>query len=268
MQKTIFFLFLFFPIKITLLSENVVFTNSNSHNFNIGEKISYNIKYEWGFMWVNAGEVTFTVDTAVYAGKNTFLFKGLGTTYKQYDWFYKVSDLYQSNVEMETLKPIRFYRNVNEGSTHYVNDYKIKNNKIYAYELNSKGKVSYDTLDMNSETFDILGLMYEMRGLDFSKFKIGQTIQYKIFLDKALYSIKIEYKGIEKVKTLLFGEKECYKISPKLVAGTIFKEDSKMEVWITNDKNQIPILIETGILVGSVKVDLKTYKNLKHPFLK
>jgi hypothetical protein len=38
-----------------------------------------------------------------------------------------------------------------------------------------------------------------------------------------------------------------------------------MVVWVTDDANKIPIRAEAKILVGSVKMDLQSYKGVKQP---
>jgi len=39
-----------------------------------------------------------------------------------------------------------------------------------------------------------------------------------------------------------------------------------MSIWVTDDKNHLPLRIESPVIVGSVKADLKSYKYLKYPF--
>jgi Protein of unknown function (DUF3108) len=50
-----------------------------------------------------------------------------------------------------------------------------------------------------------------------------------------------------------------------LLKGNIFDGGEKMIIWVTDDSNHIPIRIESPIVVGSVKVDLMYYENLKYP---
>ena len=38
-----------------------------------------------------------------------------------------------------------------------------------------------------------------------------------------------------------------------------------MVIWVTDDENHIPVRIETPIIIGSIKVDLDAYENLRHP---
>ena len=48
----------------------------------------------------------------------------------------------------------------------------------------------------------------------------------------------------------------CIKVSALLVEGTIFKGGEDMLIWITDDSNRIPVLVEAKILIGSVKACL------------
>jgi hypothetical protein len=52
---------------------------------------------------------------------------------------------------------------------------------------------------------------------------------------------------------------------PLLVQGTIFSGGEKMTVWVSDDPNHIPLRIESPITVGSVKVDMMGYHNLRYP---
>lgn len=62
----------------------------------------------------------------------------------------------------------------------------------------------------------------------------------------------------------LLGKVRCIKFRPKLVEGTIFKGGEDMTVWVTDDDNKIPVYVETPIIVGTVKVKLFSYSNLKY----
>ena len=85
-----------------------------------------------------------------------------------------------------------------------------------------------------------------------------------MFLDNEVYSLYIKYLGKEQIKTK-YGTFKAIKFSPLLVKGTIFSGGEKMTVWVTDDANHIPVRIESPISVGSVKVDMMGYKNLRHP---
>jgi hypothetical protein len=50
-----------------------------------------------------------------------------------------------------------------------------------------------------------------------------------------------------------------------LVKGSVFNGGEKMVVWVTDDANHIPVRIETPLVVGSIKVDMVSFENLRYP---
>jgi hypothetical protein len=50
-----------------------------------------------------------------------------------------------------------------------------------------------------------------------------------------------------------------------LIKGAIFQGGEKMTVWVSDDANRLLLRAESPIAVGSIKVDMMGYKNLRHP---
>lgn len=85
-----------------------------------------------------------------------------------------------------------------------------------------------------------------------------------MFLDDETYNLYIRYQGKETIKTK-YGKFRAIKFKPLLVKGTIFEGGEKMTVWVSDDGNKIPLRVESPISVGSVKVDMMSYRNLRYP---
>ncbi len=226
--------------------------------FNIGEELTYKVNYNWGMIWIGAGEVTFKVNTAIYDKKSVFHFTGIGQTYPNYDWFFKVRDRYESYSNRETLLPYRFIRDVKEGS------YEILRDMTFDHKA-KKAHTDKGDKDLAECTYDVVSVIYKSRNIDFSKCKVDEVIPINIFLDYQVYPIYIRYKGKETIKTKL-GKFDCIKFKPLLVDGTLFEGGENMTVWVTDDANKIPIRVESPIIVGSIKVDLISYDNLRSDF--
>ena len=86
-----------------------------------------------------------------------------------------------------------------------------------------------------------------------------------LLLDGKLFAIYVRYLGKEKFVSKELGAYNCIKFSPLLIEGTIFKKGESMTVWVSDDKNKLPLYIETAITVGTVKVKLMSYKGLRNP---
>jgi hypothetical protein len=70
--------------------------------------------------------------------------------------------------------------------------------------------------------------------------------------------------GREKIKTK-YGKFNAIKIKPLLVKGTMFEGGEKMVAWVSDDPNRLLLRVESPISVGSIKVDMMSYKNLRYP---
>jgi len=57
----------------------------------------------------------------------------------------------------------------------------------------------------------------------------------------------------------------CLKIAPMMATGNVFANAYPMFVWVTDDKNHLPLLAESKVIVGSVKMELTEYKNVRNP---
>jgi len=85
--------------------------DTDNNVFQAGEKIVYELYYNWNFVWLSAGEVTFQVNDL----KDQYHIMIRGKTYPSYEWFYKVDDKYESYLDKETLLPEIHIKDVQEG---------------------------------------------------------------------------------------------------------------------------------------------------------
>jgi hypothetical protein len=227
-------------------------------SYNSGEKLTFHVYYNMGFIWIHAGDAVFTTRSTELNGRKAYYIAGDGRTAKSYDWFYKVRDLYESYVDQETLLPLRFIRNVNEGGLNYKHDAVFDRN---ADKVVNNGK----TYDISQCTQDVLSAVYLARNIDYSKYNPGDRIPFEMFLDDKVYPLYIKYVGKERIETKK-GVFNAIKIVPLLIEGTIFEGGEKMAVWVSDDKNHLPLRVNSPIVVGSIKADLMEYENLRNPF--
>lgn len=228
-----------------------------SNVLNHGEEVKYRVFYNVGGTWTSTGEAVFTTNVTTYNGVAAYHIVGTGRTYSSYDWIFKVRDRYETYIDKNKLVPLRFKRNVSEGKTKFTNDVTFDHN-------NKKAKSDGRSFAIQQCTQDVLSTIYFARNIDFEKYAIGSRIPFTMFLDNELHSLYIKYMGKTKIKTQ-YGTFNAIKIVPLLIEGTIFKGGEKMVVYVSDDKNRIPLRIETPILVGNIKVDLMSFRNLKYP---
>ena len=233
----------------------------SSNSFKSGEQVTYRAVYNWGFIWINAGDVVFTVKDTLYNGKDCFHFISKGWSLKQYDWFYKVRDRFESIASKDSLKPYWFLRNTYEGGyiayNEYNFDYSGSKLNIYSYTSDRTAKKEASTL--KPFTFDVLTAIYFCRNLNFDKLLASQKVPLRMAIDNEVFDLYVRYLGKEDI-TLHDGRLfKTHKFSVMLVKGSIFKGGEDLFVWVTDDSKHIPVLVEAKILVGSVKAVLVNF---------
>jgi hypothetical protein len=226
-------------------------------SFASGEKVVFHVYYTLAGVWVHAGNVSFTANLETLSGKPVYHVVGDGSTLSSYDWIYRVRDRYESYIDTATMLPIRFIRNVDEGG------YK-KYENISFYHQSGTAISKEGTFKVPACVQDVLSEVYLARNIDFSRAKPNDLIPFDLFLDNEVFNMYIRYLGKETIKTR-YGKFHCIKFKPLLLKGTIFEGGEKMTVWVTDDGNKIPVRVESPISVGSIKVDMMGYRNLRHP---
>lgn len=235
------------------------FCNTVNTAYKPGEKLVFNAYYNMGFIWIYAGNAVFTVQSTTYNGKSAYYVKGDGRTAPSYEWFFKVRDLYESYIDQHTLLPLRHSRAVNEGHISFRHD--IKFDRTSNVATTAPG----NQYPISQCTQDVVSAIYFARNIDYSKYKPGTRIPFDMFLDDKLYSLYIKYMGKEKVTTKK-GTFNAIKIVPLLIEGTMFNGGEGMTVWVSDDKNHLPLRVSSPVVVGSVKADLMEYSGLANPF--
>ncbi len=250
-------------IRITLLIFLSAISNAYSQNlrkvtqdaFQLGEELKYRIHY--GFM--DAGEAVLTVapEMKSIGTRNCFKVTGTGRSLGAFDWFFKVRDRYESYIDSDAMVPWLFIRNVEEGSY-------TKNQNVIFNHYKSTATSEKKTIKTPGHVQDLISAFYYARTIDFNNAAPGDTFLINTYLDDETFPLVIKYIGKETIKTKK-GKFKCIKFKPFLLEGRVFKEKEGMVIWISDDKNRIPIRAEAEIMVGSIKMDLSDYKGVAHP---
>lgn len=221
------------------------------------EILTYNVFYSVIGIYVNAGTATFTATLEKLNDKPVYHVVGEGHTNPSYDWIFKVRDRYESYFDTTHLQPLKFIRNVDEGG------YKKIENVIFDQQ-NNLANTTKGVYKIPNCIQDVISAVYYARNINYNSLKINDKIPFNMFLDNEVYNLYIRYLGKEVVKTR-YGKFRAIKFKPLLVKGTIFEGGEKMTVWVSDDPNHIPLRIESPIAIGSVKVDMMQYRNLRYP---
>jgi len=255
-------------IFIFLFSSFSLFSQENKkYPFVSGELINYDVYYHLGFIWLNAAQVSFSVKDTLYNGRKHFFFQSNGSSSSSYDWIFKVRDHFLSIADYKNLSPLLYIRDTKEGSHIVKNKYLFlhKKEKILSF-INDNDTIPYkNTIPLSKDLRDVLTSTYFVRTIPFSLLKKGQSFSVKTLMSDKIINIKVDYLKKEKITHKNGKQYLCYKIATQTIEGSVFGKNQKLFVWISADKNQIPLKISGGILVGSVEVFLKDVEKMAYP---
>jgi hypothetical protein len=246
---------------VLLLLFTVSFNFQEPNAYDVGEWFKFRIHY--GF--VNAGYATLEVKESVRDNKKVFHAIGKGYTVGMSRFFFKVDDNYESYFDKETNKPYQFVRKISEGgyTKNQEGFFNQDRNKVLVKDYKSKTE---NTFSVTENVQDIVSTFYFLRNhSNVDNLKVGESIVVDMFFDNEIYKFKLKFIGREQLSTK-FGTAPTKIFRPIVQSGRIFKEDESLTVWISDDKNKIPLRIKANLAVGSIKADLDSYKGLKNQF--
>jgi hypothetical protein len=228
-----------------------------------GERLVYKAYYNWGMIWIPAGEAVFNIRE----NDESYEIDIQAKSYSSYDSFFKVRDYYYTKIDKETMYPSNFVRIIEEGKYRKYDSiaFDQKHNLAISFNGKSKETAVRKEFAMPDCMQDLVSILYFLRNTEVEKYKVGASIPTGIFLDEEVHPIEVTYDGKEKKKVKDLGKFNTIRVIPDLVAGEVFKEGDKMKIWVSDDANKLPLLIESPVSVGSVKAVLKSYSGLRHP---
>ena len=223
------------------------------------------IEFKISYMTFNTSTATLQTKKEILNGKPVYHIVGLGKSSRFLSFFFKIRDQYETYIDTETYMPYRFVRNINEGGykKNRVIDFDQKNHKAQVHDKKRKTKKTYDVVP---NVHDMMSSFYYLRNkINPDSLKVGDEKSLTMFFDDENYKFKLRFLGNETIRTK-YGKKNCLKFRPIVVADRVFKEEESLTVWVSNDKNRIPVRISADLAVGSLTANISDYSGLKYPF--
>lgn len=238
-----------------LYSQDTVVNNA----FKAGEYLRYRVYYSSALGNLTAGEAILTVenwkDIREGRTKDVYHITGIGNSKGMFNWFFKVRDKFESFVDKQTLLPYAFIRKTREGK------YKYDARVIFDREKNVAVTNSKPPKKTPPDIHDFVSALYYMRTINVEDFDADSLYYINFFLDDSVYTSAVKYHGKVNIKTK-WGTVRCLKIAPMMASGEVFAEKYPMFVYVSDDESHVPIMGESAVIVGSVKMELVEYNNL------
>jgi hypothetical protein len=226
-----------------------------------GESLQFVIKYE--FVGAGTAEMNVKAD-ALIDGRPTYRIETKAESNHFVDKFFKVRDFNASVVDQASLLARNFHQNLREGKYTVIRNTTFDyDHGKYIFQRTRRGTTTQRAGELPGPVMDVLGAFFYTRTLDLHP---GDQISIAVFSDEEMYplSIKVDEK-IEKI-TVGAGTFDCLKIEPLTVGDAIFKSsDGRMQIWLTNDRYKMPVLIRSKVFIGAFDCELTSFKRPAKP---
>lgn len=230
-----------------------------------GEELKYELKFNWKFIWINAGWAKMTVDTAVYNGRPCLKTDLESFTNKRIDLFFRMRDTLTC-ITSEDLVPLYFRKGAAEGKRYSVDDVKFsyRNGKCLVDQYRIvNGKIRKNYQEASVCVYDMLSILLQARSYDATDYKIGDKILFSMATGRDIEKQTLIYRGKEVYKAENDSKYRCLVFS--LVEYVKGEEKEVITFYVTDDRNHLPVRLDMYLNFGSAKAFLTEVKGNKYP---
>lgn len=240
----------------------------NEAVFKRGEEIHMNVYFHWGLLMPKAGTAVMSMDRDHYRGQNTLRQRLIFKTTSFFDKIYSMRDTVDTHYDAN-FSPLYYLKKANE------DNYFLWDEMKYSYEDEStivptkrwdKNRIKIDTTHIvDGCLFDVLSVSMLLRGLDATSMEIGDAVPTNFIMGRDVIKVKYRYAGQEIVER---GDKiyRTRKFYMDVYDDAVTQSKGALEIWLSDDKNQIPIKIRAKLKIGAAEAYLTRTKGLQYPF--
>ncbi|WP_092109214.1 DUF3108 domain-containing protein [Prevotella sp. KH2C16] len=238
------------------------------HNdaFRSGEFLSYNLYYNWQFVWVKAGTASMYTVQSNYKGRQAYRASLTTRGNNKVDNLFVLRDtlLCYSSLDME---PLYFRKGAREGKRYTVDEvfysYSGGKSNISQHRINNDGIHTWEKHSYTYCVYDMLNIFLRARSFNPEGWKNGHDIDIPIADGNSVNPAKLRYLGKEKIKADNGKKYRCLKLAYMEKEGNKYKRI--VDFYVSDDKNHIPVRLDMFLKFGSAKAFLVGMKGIRNP---
>jgi len=208
--------------------------------FAVGEKLTFSVRYEF----VKAGEATVEVEDIVeFEGRPAYRLATVAKSTMPFSLVFEVEDRVESLLDAERLHSLRYEKKIQEGQ--YEKHEVVTFDQERHVAIYPGGK----EVPLEPDALDVLSSLFYVRLMDL---EVGTSVFLNNHADEKNYGLEIKIMREETIEVPA-GTFDCYVAEPILKAAGIFQHEGRLTVWIAKDYNNIPVKMESKIVIGAIK---------------
>lgn len=234
--------------------------------FKSGEFLSYDLYFNWKFVWVKVGTASMSTVQSNYKGQKAFRSSLITRGNAQADKFFVMRDTLLCYTGQD-LSPLYFRKGALEGKRYYIDElwytYPKTNCHLKMHRVDADGEEHWKEAEYKDCIYDMMSIFLRARNFDASTLKEGENIPMPISDARKLSNSWLKYTGKTTLKMKNGNDKyRC------LVFSFIEREDGQnhelIRFYITDDLNHLPVRLDLFLSFGSAKCYLTGYKGLRN----
>ena len=234
--------------------------------FRAGEELTYDLFFNWKFIWLNAGSATMKIVQSNWNDKPAYKAHLITRTSDRLDRFFMMRDTMVSIVT-EDMSPCYYRKGANEGGRYYVDEvwYSYPGGKTHLRQRyrNRDGVVTEQTYDSPKCIYDMLSQMLRARSFRVESMRAGEKLRLPLADGHKVEDITLIFRGREDFKMKSDGKTyRCLVFS--FVEYPAGKEKEVITFYISDDENHIPVRLDLFLRFGVAKAYLSKTKGLRH----
>ncbi|MBI9019929.1 MAG: DUF3108 domain-containing protein [Verrucomicrobia bacterium] len=220
--------------------------------FPIGEVLTYTIS--WNGIPVAWAESSAQMET--FEGRDVLALRVRAQTYSFFNHIFKVDDVNESLIDPVTFLPIRYTKNLQEGSyrCHEITTFDYE--KGMAHYEQQTGKKVTKSYEIGPDTRDLISFMYFLRS---ELLEENQKATYRVMSDEKIYELILSAEGVEGVDLPRYEhDVPSLKMEPEAKFDGLFVRKGKATVWISRDSRRLLTFAKIKVPFGRARVTLRS----------
>lgn len=238
--------------------------------FHPGEELLYRVSYRAKmFPNTEVGAVSVRTTAEPFRGVTRYKVEAIGRTLPTYRWFYNLEDIYNVWIDTAALRPVHFESDIRESDYTFesVYDYDWQKKVVSTRWSSRKKPFEEKRMALSEVSMDPISLFFTLRSARSGDFRVGAPATLEMVLQDTIRVLKYRYLGPEVKRIRNLGRFRTLKFECQLgtTEGYSFTDGSIFTIWISDDRNKIPLYIESPVRVGSINAYITGFRGLKYP---
>lgn len=235
--------------------------------FSVGESLTFDLYFNWKFLWVKAGTATYRITSSNYQGqpalRTDLLFQGS----PRLNRVFPMQDTLISYTTPQ-LVPLYYRKGATEGRNYTVDEvrYSYPQGKSHVQQnfLSRHGHWHKTEFTSDECNYDMLSILNVARSFDPTDYRKGQRIHFQMATGTKVEQQTLVYLGKKKFKANDDVTYRCLVFS-LLDYDVKDKDKELLRFYVTDDANHLPVRIDFYLRFGTAKAYFTHGQGLRWP---